>query len=257
MGYKADVVTVMVASPGDVLEERRVATEAILTWNDANADARKLILQPLRWESNLPAQVSDSDPGSLINEHLLSKADIIVAIFRARIGSGGTIEEVELHIQANRPTMLYFSEIPVAGVQNEQEMAAVRKYRERCMGRGIIHSFRSHDEFRIMLLQHLCQMLNREPFLKISSGKVRELSLNAEHLLQAASVDSDRAVWCAFSGNDPHIATDTLRVRFPDKRSIVEWQNILKELIDSGFLRMGEANLFEITESGDQYLKGR
>ena len=112
--YAATVVKVMIASPSDVLEERRVIREAIDVWNTINADDRKIVLMPLGWETHSSPEMGDR-PQAIINEQLLKDADLLVAVFWTRLGSptgtapSGTVEEIEKHLAASKPAMIYFS----------------------------------------------------------------------------------------------------------------------------------------------------
>ena len=56
MSFQATVLRVMIASPGDVPEERKAVTEEILRWNNANSFARKLVLLPIKWETHSTPQ---------------------------------------------------------------------------------------------------------------------------------------------------------------------------------------------------------
>lgn len=80
------MLNVMIASPGDVTTEREIVTEELLRWNAANGLARRLLLQPVKWETHSSPQMG-SHPQSIINERLLTDADIVVGIFGIRIGS--------------------------------------------------------------------------------------------------------------------------------------------------------------------------
>src|ERR1035441_2233815 len=86
MGFEANVLRVMIASPGDVAEERKIVTEEIHRWNDANAVARRIVLLPVKWETNSTPQFGNP-PQTIINRQLLDEADIVVAIFGSRIGT--------------------------------------------------------------------------------------------------------------------------------------------------------------------------
>jgi hypothetical protein len=50
----------------------------------------------------------------VINRQVLADCDLLVAIFWTRIGSptgsalSGTVEEIEKHLKAEKPAMLYF-----------------------------------------------------------------------------------------------------------------------------------------------------
>ena len=98
MAYSASVVRVMLASPSDVPEERRIVTEEIHKWNDAHAESRHIILQPVRWETNSTPRLGRPAQTEL-NEQIAETADIVVGIFGTRFGTpterhvSGTVEE--------------------------------------------------------------------------------------------------------------------------------------------------------------------
>ena len=69
MTFQANMLRVVIASPGDVTEERKAVTEEILRWNDANAFARKLALLPVKWETHSTPQQGDH-PQAIINRQL-------------------------------------------------------------------------------------------------------------------------------------------------------------------------------------------
>ena len=52
MAYTATVIPVMIASPGDVAEERQVIREMIHEWNDINSARSKVMLTPIGWETH-------------------------------------------------------------------------------------------------------------------------------------------------------------------------------------------------------------
>jgi len=72
MGFAANVLRVMSASPGDVADERRIVTEEIYRWNDAHSATRKLILQPVKWETHSTPQPEGTGPFFLISSSLVA-----------------------------------------------------------------------------------------------------------------------------------------------------------------------------------------
>ena len=60
MGFQANVLKVMIASPSDVAEEREIVTVALYQWNNANAVTRKLVVQPVKWETHGSPQMGAS-----------------------------------------------------------------------------------------------------------------------------------------------------------------------------------------------------
>ena len=118
MGFQANVLKVMIASPGDVAVECRIVTEELYRWNDANALSRELLLQPVKWETHSSPEMG-AHPQHILNERLLLDADIVVGIFGTRIGIAttdfisGSVEEIKRHVAAGKLAMLYFSHVPV------------------------------------------------------------------------------------------------------------------------------------------------
>src|SRR5262245_20344643 len=103
MAYKADVLKVVIASPGDVSPERLAATAIIHEWNIVHSADRATVLLPVLWETHSSPAMGDRAQG-IINEQLIHDADLMVAIFWARLGTptgkavSGTVEEIEEHL---------------------------------------------------------------------------------------------------------------------------------------------------------------
>lgn len=144
MSYNAEVYNVMIASPCDVNEERKIVREVIYDWNNINADIRKIVLLPLGWEYNsVPS--SDAPPQEILNEQIVTKADILVGIFWTRIGTptgkaiSGTVEEIEYHIGFGKPAMLYFSTKPFdQGRIDKEQFEAVNKFKQEYQ-KNVLH----------------------------------------------------------------------------------------------------------------------
>lgn len=170
MSLRANVLKVMIASPGDVAEARTIATEEIYRWNDANASARQLVLLPVKWETHSTPEMGDS-PQSIINRQLLREADIVIAIFGTRIGTpteeyiSGTVEEIKKHVAASKTAMIYFSDVPVPpSVVNAAQYALVQEFRDECRSLGLYATFDSLPEFRSKFSQHLNIKMNEPTY---------------------------------------------------------------------------------------------
>jgi hypothetical protein len=154
MGFTAEVKKVMIASPGDVSEERRMIREVIEEWNTINAEHRRVVLMPVGWETHSSPLMGDR-PQAIINKQLLVQADLLVAVFWTRLGSptgrtsSGTVEEIEEHRAANKPTMLYFSSAPVRieSVDGDQ-YSALKAFKDSCKAKGLIQDYDGPAEFR-------------------------------------------------------------------------------------------------------------
>jgi hypothetical protein len=116
--YTATAVKVMIASPGDVAQARRIVRDVIDEWNAINAEDRKIVLMPVGWETHASPEMGDR-PQAIINGQILKDSDLLVAVFWTRLGSptgtapSGSVEEIEEHLAAGKPAMIYFSSEPV------------------------------------------------------------------------------------------------------------------------------------------------
>jgi hypothetical protein len=118
MPYKAKVFKVMIASPSDVGPEREAVRNLIHEWNAIHSEKEDIVLLPVGWESHSSPTMGDR-PQAIINKQVLADCDLLIAVFWTRLGSppgkahSGTVEEIEEHLQAGKPAMIYFSAAPV------------------------------------------------------------------------------------------------------------------------------------------------
>jgi hypothetical protein len=160
MPYAATVHNVFIASPSDVLDERIIAREVIYEWNAAQAESEEAVLQPIGWETHSFPEMGDRAQG-IINRQILGKSDILVAIFWYRLGTAtgvaesGTIEEIENHLEAKRPAMIYFSSKDLPRNIDTEQLEAVRRAENNYRSRGLIGTFANSEDFRRVFTRDL------------------------------------------------------------------------------------------------------
>jgi hypothetical protein len=86
MPYQTATYNILIASPGDIRKERAVARQAIIDWNAAHSESLGVVLRPIDWEMDSYPKLGDR-PQALLNRQLVERADVLMAIFRARVGS--------------------------------------------------------------------------------------------------------------------------------------------------------------------------
>ena len=108
MGFKAIVLKVFIASPGDTLEERNTIEQIVHEWNDLNSEKEKVMLLPIRWERSISPEYSISEDGQqLINKKIVINSDLIVMLLKSKLGSptkrseSGTLEELAVFSKEN------------------------------------------------------------------------------------------------------------------------------------------------------------
>lgn len=85
MAYRATVFNVMIASPSDVAAERALVKEVVHEWNAVNAFTRRIVLQPIGWETHSSPSMGEH-PQHVLNEQVLAKCDLLVGVFWTRVG---------------------------------------------------------------------------------------------------------------------------------------------------------------------------
>ena len=163
------VLTVFVASPSDVTEERERLEIAIAQLNAVLARRLGVRLELLRWEQDATPSF-DEDSQSVINKQIPNDYDIFLGIFWHRIGTptsraqSGTVEEFELakarhDLDPNSVRlMIYFKTAgtPHIGDIDPNQYQAVVDFRSRVSKEGGLYStFRSVDDFANQVQLHL------------------------------------------------------------------------------------------------------
>lgn len=259
MSFSANVLKVMIASPNDVMEERKIVTEQIYRWNDANAAARQIVLLPIKWETHATPQLG-AHPQKLINQQILHDADIVIGIFGTRIGTptedyaSGTVEEIKRHAAIGKTVKVYFSDVPQApSTINQEQYASVQRFREEIQSDGIYATYRSLEQFRSDFSLHLDIELNNVryrwlPAPELGNGQDDgRLGEDALQMLRAVVKDQDGDLVFGES-----IALCLNEFVFTDgtHRSEARWRAALKELLDSGAMEATGECLFQVTNRG-------
>lgn len=290
MSYAATVFNVLIASPGDVAIERDFAQEVVQDWNAANSRSRKIVLQPIRWETHSHPMMGDRAQG-ILNEQILKDADLVVAIFWTRLGTptgvapGGSVEELQRHMAEGKPTMVYFSDVhaPLDSGASPGYQALVRFRDDWCKPRGLLNSYKSHDEFKEKFRQHLTTKLNDDSyfvlddmpaaspvanpsFLEIADrlkrgesldyiGVVPDLSPEAKTLLLEAATDANGTITYVRMMSGPALQTNGKNfIEDNDPRSAASWEGALEELRQYRMIkdRGSKGQVFQLTREGYQ-----
>jgi nucleoside 2-deoxyribosyltransferase len=166
MPFDAKVFRVLVASPGDVGDERNVIPEVINEWNAVSALQAKSILMPVKWESH-SAPMLGNRPQAIINEQLVNECDLLVGVFWTRIGThtgvsvSGTAEEIEQFVAQNKPVMLYFSQSPIDPEKIEiDQFTVLRSFKEKMRLKGLTETYSGLPDFRQKFSRQLSINLN-------------------------------------------------------------------------------------------------
>lgn len=99
MAQKVTKYGVLISSPGDVHQERVAVRNIISRWNLEHSATKNVILEALMWETHAQPTM-DLKAQQAINQNLLKRADLLIAILWSRMGTptdkfgSGTEEEI-------------------------------------------------------------------------------------------------------------------------------------------------------------------
>jgi hypothetical protein len=280
MSYQAVVINVMIASPSDVSAERSLIPSVIHIWNAVHAADRQQVLLPIAWETHASPKTGDRGQG-VINEQLLQHCDLLVAIFWAKLGSptgeaeSGTVEEIEKHIAAGKPAMLYFSSAPVhyESVDPDQYKALLA-FRDKMKSAGLYESYETLADFREKFERQLAQTIiryysNLKPpdssslvpvplthTVQVGDSYVSggpKLSEQARQLLLKAVATDDGTIICIHTMGGLHVQVGSEGLaETRDAREQAKWKAAVSELVSNGYIedRGYKGEVFVVTNAG-------
>ncbi len=247
--------------------------DVIAEWNAIHARDRKTVLMPFGWETHATPEMGDR-PQAIINGQLLKDADLLVAMFWTRIGSptgsakSGTVEEIEEHIRADKPAMIYFSSAPVRPDSiDEKQYSALKDFMNSLRGRGLVEQYESLAEFRTKFARQLAQKIishfpaaveesgARGPDLappRVAPSRGPRLGDSARQLLAEAVKDSHGVVMSLRTLQGAHVQTNGRDFVEGGPQSEAQWRGAAAELSKLGLLedRAGKNEVFFVTDAG-------
>lgn len=275
MSYKATTYKVMIASPSDVEQERKLIREIIHEWNAIHSEANGIVLMPVGWDTHAVPSMGGR-PQEIINRQVLKGCDLLVAVFWTRIGSAtgkavsGTVEEIEEHIAQHKPAMIYFSQQPVRPDSvDEQQYNAVKDFKAKCSKRGLIETYESLSDFRDKFSRQLPQMIAKdtyfvsspdtsEPIADLQDTRKKGIAIpnlcqEAQDLLIEASKDPSGMVMKLNVVGGPLVQTNGKQlVERGNPRSQAAWEGAINELCNMGLLveKGHRGEVFGVTAEG-------
>ena len=277
MPYTANIYRVFIASPGDVPEEREMIRSIVWDWNSINASSRKIFLEPVGWETHSFPEMGDR-PQAIINKQILNEADLLVAVFWTRLGTAtgfhrsGTAEEIEEHLAAGKPAMIYFSDTSVRPDSvDDAQFVALREFRQHLQERGLVESYSGLSEFTQKFTRQLQRTLNdtsrfskpsslTDTSVEVAAVPQQSLIISDDALeLLIAAVNSDGRIMTIRHmggyhiqvGNGSIIDTSTPRLS-------AKWRSAIDELYQATYIRdiAHKGEIFEVTENGYKICEG-
>jgi hypothetical protein len=147
--FEAFVLKVLISSPGDTGEEVAAVKESLHSWNGSRAESAQVILLPRHWRSDAVPRLGTGSGQGVINEQLVDDADIVIALFDARLGQAtaeavsGTAEEIQRAVDAGKHVHVWFSNEPVGRDADLKQLTALKKFRANLEAQGLLGEYDS------------------------------------------------------------------------------------------------------------------
>jgi hypothetical protein len=172
---KLEAIRVVVASPGDVMKERRQVDEAVDELNKTLANPRGLHLDVWKWETDASPGFHADGPQGRIDELMkIDDADIVIAIFWRRFGTpvsdagSGTEHELRRAEEAweakGRPAIwIYFSSEKYSPTPSDLEQVPKILALQDSLKKALWYKYQRRN-FAKTIRQHLADFINnRKP----------------------------------------------------------------------------------------------
>jgi hypothetical protein len=212
-------MSVFVASPGDVADERNVVSLVVAEINRVLGEHLGFSIETVRWETDAHPGVGD-DPQDVINRQI-GVYDVFVGIMWRRFGTptkragSGTGEEFQRALAAfkknGRPTiMFYFRNEPFYSTDQGdlKQFARVAKFQKDLRSLGVLYwSYRSPLEFernvREHLMRHLLTASPNPATTTAGAGRRDPKATQSEKLFPTTSVGTVvQSIFLAYSHAD-------------------------------------------------------
>jgi hypothetical protein len=167
MAQAGMILRALIASPGDVQEERDAIADVLTTWNATHSLRRAIIIEPVRWESHAVPGL-EGRPQEMINNQLLTQCDFLIGVFWTRIGTStgvalsGTVEEIQEFRAAGKPVLLYFSMQPAnLHYVDRSQYENLCKFRLKIRKEGLVEDYHDVSDLREKLSRHINSVVDR------------------------------------------------------------------------------------------------
>lgn len=195
-------ITLLISSPTDLKTQRDILERACLEWNRSKGKELNRIVQSLRWEKDMPI-TSNKTAQEIVDEELVKNSDLIVALFWTRFGTptekyaSGTLEEIELILENNRPAIVYFYVKKIdPGKIDPTQLSMVNEFKEKYKNKGVYRDIKNDKELVDFFVKDLSYNFDRI-INQLSSSTVRY-----EKIKKNSTVEYETDYWYEVSISD-------------------------------------------------------
>jgi len=165
-------IRILIASPSDLNEERKIIIEMIKELNLTFPQQMEVFLEPITWETHAFPNAGE-DPQEVINKQIAIDYDILIIMFWTKVGTptnrsdSGTLEEFENAYKRwendnnSVKLMVYFKIAPISPENIDPiQLEKVQKFKESLSEKGILYyKFTNIEELSQFIRVHLSRQV--------------------------------------------------------------------------------------------------
>jgi|GEM_PF-3038632 len=272
MPYLAKSFKVLISGPTDVSSDIEYVKNAIYEWNSINSGKSGIVFLPLHWRTNTAPKLGKGGPQPIINKQLTDRADLVIALFRSRIGTetdsyiSGTVEEIYEVKNSGKIVSVYFidDQTKVSELDLEQ-LKKLREFKENLQ--GLYYEVEDTNKLESDLKRHLSILIDTEEYFSDSELSDEEgfqikytfdndLTELESNLIVEASYDRNGSIIVATSKDGLSISTNNKS--FLDGgtgKDRAKWENSIDKLESLSLIESKNINntVYNLTEIGYEY----
>lgn len=241
----------MIGCPGDILDEVKTAKSVIGRWTNVHAEQNGTVLLPINWDTNSFPNLG-SHPQKILNNQLVVKSDMLIGIFGAKIGSptntcqSGTIEEIEEHIKAGKPVMLFFRQKNDMSQASSDEFAKLESFKSSIKDRCLYKEYKEEATFEKVFTDALELFLAdnwlNENQTVTSPKKTVQFSDSEVSIIHDWVTSNDNTAYVLdFIGGKSYVLGN-IQYSVESGREEAEWSDFFDRMETAGFIKITRFN---------------
>ncbi|QQZ55326.1 hypothetical protein IFE09_18160 [Streptomyces microflavus] len=187
MAYASTTLHLLISAPKDLTDgDRAVIERSVSRWNFNYGKQFQLTVLPIWWGEHASSEFGEH-PQDVINRQLIDDADLALAIFWTRLGTGseravsGTAEEIERMAEAGKTVSVLHCTRAIPGLSDLEQQIALRDYLASIQPKALVMSYANEAD----LVSRVDNLLSRQAtqfMAKVSDSK-------------ASNPDQELGVW--------------------------------------------------------------
>lgn len=273
--FQANVYKIMIGAPSDIKDEVETAIKVIYDWNNINAEIQRTVLLPLHWSiSTYP--ITGIHPQKAINQQVVNKSDLLICIFGAKLGTptenseSGSVEEIEEHLKAGKPVMLFFKKIVNINNIDIEQISRLKKFKEKIGQSALYAEYTDIGEFKQILEKRLYLFINEkfidnkivynESGVNDNISHVELSDFDKARLKSWTSTDNPDFFQIHFIGGCTYGLGVSNQYEIKNGKEEIEWNSFFEKLLNLGLIEIKRYDkygypIYQLKEAAYKYVE--